>query len=396
MGKDLKGRELGAGFGQRSNGSYYASYVDRFGSRKFLYDRNLAKLKKKYAVAVSDNVNKRSARESITLDDWYRLWFKVYKAKSVRPNTLREYDHIYHKCIAPYYGGYKIQNLTKTDMQRLIDIAYEHGYKYERQNKIKVLMTDMLRRAYEDEYIARNPATGVVLRSKKEKQCRALTLEEQSLFFDFCKNTFYENLFVVAVNTGLRPGELFALTESDINFKKGFIDVNKTLVYQKYLGEDRKNFHVEDPKTKNSYRKVPINSICLEALHAQIELKHNVANRMAKEQNDNLFVTKYNTRLNSQIANDAISRILQSINLQRSVEEQIPRFSMHTLRHTFATRCFEQGISEKVVQSYLGHFSITMTMDTYTHVTENVSMTEIEKIVPGSNSDILECKREHE
>ena len=80
-----------------------------------------------------------------------------------------------------------------------------------------------------------------------------MTVEDQSIFFDYCLNTFYDNLFNVAINAGLRPGELFALKVSDIDFEKGFIDVNKTLVYQKYLEDSKKTFHIEPPKTKQSY-----------------------------------------------------------------------------------------------------------------------------------------------
>ena len=151
-------------------------------------------------------------------------------------------------------------------MQRLVDIAYESNYKYERQSKVKVILTDMLQRALEDDLIVKNPVSGVKLRSDKVIDAIALTLDEQETFFEYCKNTFYDNLFNVAVNTGLRPGELFALTEDDINIDEGYIDVNKTLVYQKYLTDTRKEFHIEEPKTRQSYRRVPINSICKEYL----------------------------------------------------------------------------------------------------------------------------------
>lgn len=105
----------------------------------------------------------------------------------------------------------------------------------------------------EDNLVINNPVSGVKLRADKEIKAKALTVEDQSIFFDYCLNTFYDNLFNVAINTGLRPGELFALKVSDIDFEKGFIDVNKTLVYQKYLEDSKKTFHIEPPKTKQSY-----------------------------------------------------------------------------------------------------------------------------------------------
>ena len=65
-------------------------------------------------------------------------------------------------------------------------------------------------------------------------------------------------------------------------------------------------------------------------------------------------------------------------------------FSGHTFRHTFATRCFEAGVEAKVVQSYLGHASLKMTMDLYTHVTDEKSLLDIEKIVPSSDNKVIQ------
>ena len=157
---------------------------------------------------------------------------------------------------------------------------------------------------------------------------------------------------------------------SDVDLENGYIDVNKTLVYQKYLDDDCKTFHIEPPKTKQSYRKVPINSACRIYLEKQFELKRVIASKRPKEQNDYLFVTKFNTPLNSQIYSDSIKAVIRQINLTRSFDNQFEVFSGHTFRHTFATRCFEAGVEAKVVQSYLGHASLKMTMDLYTHVTD--------------------------
>jgi integrase len=392
MGKNLNGKELGTGFSQRKDGLYQARYKDRFGKTKTIYNRKLSDLKKEYSIAIAENVNFTSIVQEISLDNWFKQWVDIYKEKSVRPNTLREYTHIYNKNISPFMGNRKINSIVKSDIQWLIDKAYEDHYKYERQNKIKVILSDMFERALEDDLISKNPCNGVIIRTEKQVKAKSLTLEEQSIFFDFCKNTFYDNLFNVAVNTGLRPGELFALTKDDIDLKNGFIDVNKTLVYQKYLTDERKTFHIEPPKTKQSYRKVPINSVCREYLERQIDLKDIVSKKRPKEQNDFLFVTTFNTPLNSVIYSDAIRSIIRKINDTRSLNDTFQFFSGHTFRHTFATRCFENGIQAKVVQSYLGHASLKMTMDLYTHVLEDKLSTDIEKIVPDVKDNVVSFK----
>lgn len=392
MGKDLKGKELGVGLSQRKDGLYQARYCDRWGKRKTIYGSNIRELRKQLAEAIADNKNSVSIREEITLDEWFERWMSIYKEKSIRPNTKREYTHIYYKNISPYIGMRKINTLAKSDIQLLIDHASDNNYAYERQNKIKVILRDMMQRAVEDNLAINNPVSGVKLRADKEIKARFLTLEEQDAFFDCCKGTFYENLFNVAVNTGLRPGELFALQLDDINFEDGCIEVNKTLVYQKYLTDTKKEFHVEPPKTKQSYRKVPINSICKEFLERQINLKEIVSQKRPKQQNNYVFVTKINTPLNSQIYSDAIKAIVKQINLTRPFDSQFENFSGHTFRHTFATRCFESGIDAKVVQKYLGHASIKMTIDLYTHVTEEKSSLDIERIVPENRNKIVEFK----
>lgn len=393
MGKDLKGKELGVGLNQRKDGVYQARYFNRWGKRKTIYGKNLRELRKQLAEAIAENDNFTSVKDEITLDKWFDKWMEIYKEKSIRPNTRRNYTNIYKKNISPYIGNRFINSLVKSDIQQLIDKASDDNYGYEQQNKIKVILRDMLQRAVEDNLVINNPVSGIKLRADKEIKAKSLTIDEQSTFFDYCRNGFYDNLFNVAVNTGLRPGELFALQISDINLDEGFIDVNKTLVYQKYLEDERKEFHIEPPKTKQSYRKVPINSICRKYLEKQLSLKTVVSQKRPKQQNDYLFVTKFNTPLNSVIYSDAIKAVIRQINLTRPFDEQFEVFSGHTFRHTFATRCFENGVDAKVVQNYLGHASLKMTMDLYTHVTDDKATIDIEKIVPHEKSNIVDIRR---
>lgn len=385
MGKDLKGKELGIGITQRKDGLYQARYKDRFGKNKTIYNAKLGDIRKELAIAIADNQNFTSVSDNITLDAWFNRWVEVYKKKSVRPNTLREYTHIYNKNISPYLGNRNINSLVKSDIQILIDRAADDNYKYERQNKIKVVLTDMFARAMEDNLMIRNPAKGVKLRADKEIKAFALSREQQEEFFDACKGTFYDNLYNVAINTGLRPGELFALTADDIDLGGGYISVTKTLVYQKYLDDDCKTFHIEPPKTRQSYRKVPINSECRKYLENQFELKRIVKSKRPKQQNDYLFVTKFNTPLNSVIYSDSIRSVVRRINDTRDSDNEFPFFGGHTFRHTFATRCFEAGVQPKVVQSYLGHASLKMTMDLYTHITDEKASSDIERIVCEKN-----------
>ncbi|MCC8141450.1 MAG: site-specific integrase [Lachnospiraceae bacterium] len=230
-----------------------------------------------------------------------------------------------------------------------------------------------------------------------------LTVEEQEDFLTCSAGTFYDNFFNVALNTGLRPGEMRALMEEDIDFDKKTISVTKTLIYQKLEGDDKKEFHLGPPKTESSVRTVPMNRIAEKALRRQIALKKLLVRKNPKEGEfaDLLFVTQNNTPICSQILCDAIKRITDEINLQRDPTNRFPEFSGHTFRHTFATRWIENdqsgegSQSPKVLQKILGHATLQMTMDLYVHVTgsfEQGEMARLEEKMPEPNILSMEVK----
>lgn len=379
MGKDLKGKELGEGIYQRKDGSYCGRYYDRFNKRKSVYANSIREVRRKLTQAMAQDAQLRSIRGEVTLDNWFVTWLNVYKKNSVRQNTLREYDYIYRHDISPKLGSLKLTEIYKTHVQELINDLHEAGYGYERQNKTRIIMIDICNRAIEDQFLVVNPARGVRIRAKKPKNKKALSPEEQKDFFDYAYVSFFYNAFQVQVNTGLRPGELFALTSEDIDIKNRIIDVKKTLVYQQYLEDKKKTFHEEDPKTDSSFRKIPINTRCMYFLKEQMSLKEMLDIKFPTGC-PYLFVSSVNNPICSQVYNDAIDAVVRQINYKRSRDEEMRRFSGHLFRHTFATRCFEAGISPKVVQGYLGHASLKMTMDLYTSVMDDRAARDIETI----------------
>jgi integrase len=352
MGKDLRGKELGKGLLQRKDGMYCGRYNDLFGVRQTLYNRDLRILEREMQEAIYEMNNRTNiVEDKTTLDDWYSKWLFVYKNPVIRPSTKMHYEHIYRKHISPSLGKFKICEITQLQIKALINKLNDSGYQWETQNKVRVLLIDMFNRAMEDNFVRRNPAKSVRLSKVKPNDRVVLTTEEQALFFECSTGTFYDNLFVVAVNTGLRPGELFALTRDDINFDDMTISVSKTLLYQKLEGDTKKEFHLGDPKTKQSVRYVPINKHCEIALKKQYIQKTNISRRGVKETElpDCLFTTRYNTPLNSVLYSDAIRKIVEEINLMRDSLEQIDSFGGHTFRHTFATRCIEAGVQPKTL-----------------------------------------------
>lgn len=389
MGKDLKGKELGEGLSQRKDGSYCARFTNRFGKRQSLYANNLKELKATLQEAIYEDKNKLNLSDtSITLDAWFEKWLTVYKFNTIRLNSKRHYIHVYRKHISPALGKRKLTEINQLMIRDLINKLIKNGYQYETQSKVKIMLVDMFDKAIIDEFARKNPARGIkVTRDENEiKNVRVLTVEEQQEFFDCCKGTFYDNLFTVAVLTGLRPGEICGLKWNDINFDKMEISVQRTLLYQKLEGDDQKTFHFDPPKTKQSKRVVPINKTCAIALKKQKMQSEIVKAKSVKFANvpdefkDLLFTTKYGTPICAQIYCDAVTNIIDEINLMKDPLEEFEKFSPHCFRHTFATRCFESGIQPKTVQAYLGHASLKMTMDLYTHVLDLKKQEEMEKL----------------
>lgn len=395
MGKDLKGKELGTGLRQKSNGVYSARYVDRFGNRKEIYDRNLANLKRKLNTAVYDDANGNSVEDnSITLSQWFKSWIEIHKYKVIRNNTKMYYTQLFSKHIEPSLGKKKLKDITQLNIKALLKELDQKGYHYETKNKVRIMLLDMFDKAMIDNYVLKNPCKGIRLARDEKKDMRVFSREEQMEFFECSKGTFYDNLFVVAVSTGLRQGEICALTWDDIDFEKKEISVTKTLLYQKLEGDTQKEFHLNPPKTRTSKRTVPISRLCEMALKKQYIQRNNVMARKSAKPlagfENLLFTTKFGTPICDQILIDAIRRIVDEINLCRDELEQFEMFSPHCFRHTFATRCFEAGIQPKTVQTYLGHATLQMTMDLYTSVLENHKQEEMQRLESVLN-DVFEC-----
>ena len=354
--------------------------------RQSISGKDLKDVKRRYNEALYENEKQINIKQSIILDEWYSEWMNVYKFDVIRENTKRYYNQIYKKHISPTLGKLNLTDIDQLTIKKLIKKLKQDGYGYETQNKVKVVLIDIFNKALTNEYIRKNPAKGISVKRDEKKEVKVLSEEEQILFLDCAKGTFYNNLFVVAVSTGMRIGELAALRWSDIDWETNVIKVTRTLVYQKYEGDEQKSFHFENPKTATSKRNIPINHQCEMALKRQYMQKNVIAQKAPKSKSvdkqyaDLLFTTKFDTPINSQIICEAIKKVVDEVNLTRDYVDEIEVFSPHCFRHTFATRCFESGIQPKTVQAYLGHASLQMTMDLYTSVMPKHMSNEMDKV----------------
>ena len=247
-----------------------------------------------------------------------------------------------------------------------------------RKNSKKILV-DMLNKAVDTDLLVKNVAKQIntVIAKEEKKERRVLTIRETELFLEQAKGTFYENLFILALETGLRVGELSALQWEDIDFKKKVIHVKHTLCY--FSKNGKYVFEMHDTKTNNGKRTIPLTAKAINSLKCQKLQKQEIIlkGKTAKEEFQNLvFVTKNNQPTQQFLINQCMQLVIQNMN---KAGIDFSPFTLHTLRHTFATRAIECGMNPKTLQKLLGHGTLQMTMDLYCHVTEDTLFLEMEK-----------------
>lgn len=192
------------------------------------------------------------------------------------------------------------------------------------------------------------------------KQALALSREVQTQFEEACKATFSNgNLrcrlgyaYILILNTGLRRGELLALQWSDIDFSKKQLNVNKTVTRR--LIDNSTIEVIEEPKTRTSIRTIPLNNKALNALYYLKELNKGSEWVVASKKGNRVVIPVFFDSLK---------------NIQR--KNNLPEFSPHALRHTFATRLYENGIRVDIISKLMGHSSVKMTYG-YIHTSNKV------------------------
>ena len=241
-----------------------------------------------------------------------------------------------------------------------------------------------IRYAFDNDVIIKDFSRAIILpqateeeKLKKKESVNPFTLEEQKQFIKAIKGHQYEMLFLTALNSGLRQGELLALTWSDIDFKNKFIKVNKNLSIVSEVSEEgrgKSSIEVQTPKTKNGQRTVDIPELLAKQLKQYKTTQSKYRLRMGDlyENNNLVFCDAFGKYI--------LRRDLLYIYKKILKENGIKSRKFHDLRHTYATRLFELGENPKTVQELLGHGSLSITLDTYTHVLDSMKGRAITKL----------------
>ncbi len=377
-----KTHDLPRGITLRKDGRYQASYYFN-GTRKYLYDMNLDALEVKLRnVRYEIDHGIFTKPERIRLDDWFSTWMNEYKAFELKKGTIENYKRNYRLYISPYLGNCFVKEIRAEHLQKLYNDLMRAGYSYGVINLCAGILSGMFTQLMRNDIIMKNPVKLANL-PKKEKRPkrRVLTDAEQQLFLKYAASSSFYSLYRLALATGLRIGELTSLTWKDIDFENESLSVTGTLKYFKDTG-----FYKDTPKSDSGNRTVPLlPSICKMLKHVRREQNKDRLSagskwRPVKGLEHLVFTTKNGEPLKKRTIAYDIDHITDEINENEKDIPLFEKFSPHTLRHTFATRALENGIPPKVVQDILGHSSITMTLDLYTHVLPKTKSTEILKI----------------
>lgn len=392
MGKDLKGKELGVGLYQRANGLYEARAVIN-GTKINLYNSNLRQLKEEFAKAKDDVKSGIDLKfSSMTVDEWFNEWFTRYKVPNIKSTSIYPMLAKYKSIFGIHIGSLKVVDVRNIDIQDVVNSAIKEGRAVSSIREALGYIRQCFESAKNNRIISINPCFEILVPwENKTVKRRFLSMHEQKAFLEEAETSYYKEMYNVMFNTGLRIGEVGGLKWSDIDFNSNCININRSLSCEYH--KSVKTMKLTSPKTPNSYRKIPFLGNTREMLLSQKKkqdaLKKELGYRWrsTEEFDDLVFTTSMGSPVTRYTAEKQINKIVDAVNLKENIESvkenRVPvlleKVYPHAIRHTFCSRCFESGMTPKVVQNIMGHANYSTTIEIYTHVTEEKFEDEVSK-----------------
>ena len=346
--------------GIRENKGTYEARAMINGIKITLYGSDLKALIEEFTEAKEKAKSSQDYRKNrITLNEWFEEWFSTVKAHRVKETSINPMKNNFKRTFGFYIGSKKIRDIKPMDVQQALNTMEKDGISNSAMREALGRLRECMDFALGSQMISVNPCLIVEVpwTYKKAKEEIALTQEEQNEFLNEGKIT----------------------------------EINRSLSCSYYNGVKREI--LVTPKTVNSTRPIPfmgeIEDILKSQREKQARLKKELGDRWRgkEELGDLVFTTSMGSPCSRYIVEKEIKKVIKRMREKEAVlavqEHREPKiirdFHPHTIRHTFATRCFEKKMEPKVVQKLMGHSSISITMNIYTHVLENKMNEEIQK-----------------
>lgn len=290
----------------------------------------------------------------LTLEDFAKRWLRDYVQLRCRETTYVLYRFLLSKHVIPYIGTARLQRVSPEMLQALYAKLERNGASERLRQMVHVRLHKLFKTAQRWKLVSQNPCDSIDPPRVPKAPVRYYDVDQAKSFLEAIKGDRYEALYAVAIGTGMRQGELFALQWPNVDLRAGTISIQFTL-QDTGQGPLRREL-----KTKNSSRMVALPEFALEALR-----KHRKTTLSDGSSSDWVF-------------SDQLGGPLRKSNFIRREFKQairrsgLPELHFHGLRHTAATLLLSQGVNAKVVQEMLGHSTVSMTLDTYSHVTPSL------------------------
>lgn len=362
---------------KRADGRLQKSFTYN-GKRYYVYGYSKQELDEKEYLKRQELEAGLDRRENPTLKQYYEAWTEA-RRDSVREATLHA-QASWFKVAAEIridsagknLEDMKIADITVDDIRESQKKLREGGRRSAQTiNDIIAHLSHVFKTAVNERKIDYNPCTLVRPLKRTEERARdtkhrALTREETRAFFDAAAGSYYYNVFLFAINTGMRCGEIGALYATDI--KDGMIHVERTLTRLETGG-----YEIGDSaKTEKGRRLIPVNDTINRIIEEQKRFNRMVRGEKVTVMHELLFTAPEGKYLLSEVLGREMKRICKAAGLKP--------FTMHAFRSTFATRAIEQGVNPRTVQELLGHTDFSITMNLYGHVLDNTKQEAMNKL----------------
>ncbi len=307
-----------------------------------------------------------------TVGEYLDKWLEVAAKPRLKERTFEDYEQYLKRYIRPRIGKLLLSKLKPLDIQAIYTWMLDNKLSARTVRFAHSILSSALKQAVKWQIIPINFATMVDLPQNHRKEMKALSPEEAKRFLEAAKKDKWFIIFTLAISTGMRPEEYLGLQWKDIDFEKGRAVVQRALVWKRKGG----GWSLQEPKTSQSRRTIPLPASVTSELkkHRKKQLVERMALGQGYQNFDFVFATEIGTPiLPSNLTRRHFKPILKNANLPESVR-------LYDLRHTCATLLLAEGENPKVVSERLGHATIVLTLDTYSHVLPSMQQSATDKL----------------